>query len=102
MAERRVRFRDRKISETFLDFAAPFLHDLPADGPERVAREALQVAFTAWNAVIFADVLNDHRYIAQIRRLTADNPTAALVVEQLITRKRAQFADDERMIGNGK
>lgn len=53
----------------------------------------------AWNAVIFADVLNDHRYLDQIRSLTAAQPETALLVEQLIARKRALFADDERMIG---
>src|ERR1039458_2467506 len=71
MAKRRVRkFPNRKISETFLHFAAPLLHDLPSEAPERRAREALQVSFTAWNAVIFADVLNDHTHLNEVRRLT--------------------------------
>ena len=64
------------------------------------ARQALQVAFTVWNAVIFADVLSDHGYIDQIRHLTAGNPEAGLLVEQMIARKREFFADDERMIGD--
>src|ERR1035441_7876523 len=88
----------RKISETFLRFAAPILHDLPSEAPEDRAREALQVSFTAWNAVVFADVLNDHRYLNEIRRLTADKPESALLLEQLIARKRALFANDERLI----
>jgi hypothetical protein len=91
---------DRKISETFLRFAAPILHDLPSEAPEQRAREALRVSFTAWNAVVFADVLNDHRYLNEIRRLTADKPESALLLEQLIARKRALFADDERLIGS--
>ena len=91
---------DRKISETFLRFAAPILHDLPSEAPEDRAREALRVSFTAWNAVVFADVLNDHRYLDEIRRLTADKPETALLMEQLIARKRALFADDERLIGS--
>ena len=91
---------DLKISETFLRFAAPILHDLPSEAPEDRAREALQVSFTAWNAVVFADVLNDHRYLNEIRRLTADKPETALLMEQMIARKRALFADDARLIGN--
>jgi hypothetical protein len=91
---------DRKISETLLRFAAPLLHDLPSEAPEHRAREALRVSFTAWNAVVFADVLNDHRYLDAIRRLVADKPETALLMEQLIARKRALFADDERLIGN--
>jgi hypothetical protein len=91
---------DQKISETFLRFAAPILHDLPSEAPEDRAREALRVSFTAWNAVVFADVLNDHRYLDEIRRLTADKPETALLMEQLIARKRGLFADDERLIGS--
>ena len=58
------------------------------------------MSFTAWNAVVFADVLDDHRYLDEIRRLTADKPETALLMEQLIARKRALFADDERLIGS--
>ena len=95
-----LRFPDRKISETFLDFAGPTIQDLPSEAPEDRARQLLQVCFTVWNAVIFADVLNDHGYIDQIRHLTAGNPEAGLLVEQMIARKRELFADDERMIGD--
>lgn len=96
----RTAYPNRKISGTFLDFAAPVLDDLPSEAPEHGAREALQVCFTAWNAVVFADVLNDRQYLDEIRRLTADNPKAAMLMEQLIARKRALFADDERLIGS--
>jgi hypothetical protein len=95
----RTAYPNRKISETFLHFAAPLLDDLPSEAPERGAQQALEVCFTAWNAVVFADVLNDHRHLQEIRRLTANNPEAAVLIEQLIARKRAFFADDERMIG---
>ena len=95
----RLAYPNRKISETFLHFAAPLLHDLPSEAPEDRAQVALKLSFTAWNAVIFADVLNDHRHLDEIRRLLADKPEAALLMEQLIARKRALFADDGRMIG---
>ena len=67
---------------------------------EHQAREALQVAFTVWNAVIFADVLNNHRYLDDVRRLTAEKRGIGLLIEDLVARKRALFADDERLIGN--
>src|ERR1700689_2651914 len=97
--ERRAAYPNRKISETFLDFAAPMLDDLPSEAPEQRAKKVLEVSFTAWNAVVFADVLNDHRHLDEIRRLTAVKPETALLMEQLIARKRALFADDERLIG---
>ena len=89
----------RKISETFLDFAAPLLYDLPSEEPEHKARQILSICFTAWNAVIFADVLNENKYLEQIRRLTADKPETAHLIQQMIARKRAHFAHDERLIG---
>jgi hypothetical protein len=100
MARRTARsILDRKISETFLDFASPVLHDLPSEALEDRIRDALQVSYTAWNAVIFADVLNDHWHLSEVRRLTADKPEAALLIEKMISRKRALFAHDERLIG---
>jgi hypothetical protein len=99
VARRTVRHRDREISETFLQFAAPILH-LSSEAREHQDRAALEVAFTVWNAVIFADVLNDHRHLDEVRRLTVDKPEVGPHIEELIARKRALFADDERMIGN--
>lgn len=95
-------FPNRKISETFQQFAVPLLHTLRSDAPERQIREALAVAYTAWNAVIFADVLNDNRYIDEARRLTTNTGGPAMLIEQMIARKRGQFADDTRLIGNWK
>jgi hypothetical protein len=95
----RPAFPNRKISETFLHFAAPLLNELPGEAPEHEVRVALNLSFTIWNAVIFADVLNNHRHLNEIRRLTADRPETVLLMDQLIARKRALFAGDERMIG---
>src|SRR5215469_7332561 len=95
-------FPDRKISETFLQFAAPLLHTLQSEAPERQIRKALEVAYTAWNAVIFADVLNNNRYIDEARRLTANAGGPAMLMEQMFARKRELFADDTRLIGNWK
>ncbi len=95
-------YPNRKISETFLDFAAPILQDLPPKERELLMQKALEVAVTVWNSVVFADVLNDHHYLAETRRLIANKPEAALHIEQLIARKREFFGDDDRMIGNWK
>jgi hypothetical protein len=97
--DRRAAYPNRKISETFLRFASPLLDNLPSEAPELRAQRTLEVCFTAWNAVVFADVLNNHRYLDEIRRHTAEKPETAPLIEQLIARKRALFADDERMIG---
>ena len=101
MAKRKTRsVPDRKISETFLDFTAPLLQGIPSESLERGVQKALEVAFTAWNAVIFADVLDNHSHIDHIRRLTAGEPMVAVIMEQMIARKRALFPDDWRLIGD--
>ena len=98
--DRAQAFPDRKISETFLDFAAPLMQDLPGEAPDREIREVLKVAYTVWNAVIFADVLNNNRYIDWVRRLAANEAGPAMLMEQMIARKRELFADDARLIGD--
>jgi hypothetical protein len=100
MANRMARFPNRKISETILDFAGLTPDALPSKAPERRAQEALTVACTVWNAVVFADVLNDPRHLEDVRRRIAGTPQGAVLVEQLIARKRALYADDERLIGD--
>ena len=99
MAKRALKFPDRKISETFLHFAEPLLQDLRPEAPERDADRALQIAYTVWNAVIFADVLKNHSHLNEVRRLIAATTQGTTLVEQLIARKRALFGDDERLIG---
>jgi len=94
----RTPFADRKISETFLSFAEPLLQDLPTEGLVQRVDKVLMVAYTVWNAVVIADVLGDDWYLADVRRRLARTPSITLV-ETLISRKRAFFGDDARIIG---
>lgn len=100
MADQTAKFPNRKISETLLDFARLTPDSLPVDAPERRAQELLTIACTVWNAVVFADVVNDHRHLDDVRRRIAGITQGAVLVEQLVARKRTLFADDERLIGN--
>lgn len=100
--KRTLPFPDRKISETFLDFAEPLLD---AHGPRATAAEmeqSLQLAFTIWNAVVYEDAANNRRFIDSVRKLTAHERELAALVEQLITRKRRLFGDDHRLVGEYK
>ena len=102
MDNRVPKFPDRKISETLLHFARVTPESLPTEVPERRAREALTVASTVWNAVIFADVLNDDQHLNEVfdAFFVGTSRGGGALVEQLIARKRTMFADDERLIGN--
>ena len=100
--KKRSRFPERKISETFLDFASPLL-ELAAPGVAKEdVEEAFRIAFTTWNAVVFDAVDGDDRFVSKLRELTADDPVSTALLEQMLSRKRREFADDERVIGDYK
>jgi hypothetical protein len=46
-------FPARKISVTFLEFAAPLLGPLGEAATNPEMEQAIEIAFTVWNAVVF-------------------------------------------------
>ena len=98
--EPREQCPDRKISETFLDFASPLLSVLPTGAAKGEYEEVLEIAFVVWNAVVYADAVGDDAHIKEIRRLMRDDGTLRLITEELIARKRALFGDDHRLVGD--
>ncbi len=56
----------RKISETFLDFAAPLLSTIPRGAGKWQYENILKIAFVVWNAVVYADATNDDRHLSGI------------------------------------
>jgi len=85
-------------SETFLDFAAPLLGE-PGGATKDQLEEVLKVGFTVWNSVVFDTVNGNTECVATLRKLTAVDPISAALTEQMISRKRAVFPDDHRLIG---
>ena len=98
-ATTREKFANRKISETFLDFAAPLLDPLGAEATEPEKESALKIAFTVWNAVVFAAVDPSSGWLDQVRDLAGHDPRVRALVEQLIARKQQLFGNDHRLIG---
>ena len=92
-------FPDRKISETFLDFASPLLNAMPDNAGEREFESVLKLAFTVWNAVVLADAAGEEKHLSEMRKLLSRDPVSRSLVEQMIVRKRTQFGDDHRLIG---
>jgi hypothetical protein len=101
MARSRARepFSTRKISETFLDFAEPLLAPLGAEATEAEMEQALQIAFTVWNAVVFDAADRSGRWVGQVRTFADRDPRIRAIVDQLISRKQRLFGDDHRLIG---
>ena len=98
-AKTREKVSNRKISETFLDFAAPLLDPLGAEATEHEMENALKIAFTVWNAVVFDAVNRSSRWGDQVRDLAGHDPRVRALVEQLVARKQSLFGNDHRLIG---
>lgn len=98
-AKTRTKFSNRKISETFLDFAEPLLAPLGAEATEHEMENALKIAFTVWNAVVFDAVDRSSCWVDQLRDLAGPDPRVRAVVEQLVARKQSLFGNDHRLIG---
>lgn len=105
MASRKIKkltFPDRKISETFLDFASPLLEAEGRNPTKHEAEQVLKVAFTVWNSVVLDSVNGNTKYTEKLRQLTSDDPLSAALVEKMISRKQDIFSDDHRLIGEYK
>ena len=92
-------FPDRKISETFLDFAAPLLEPLGPEPTQEQFEQALKLAFVVWNGVVYDTVNGNDHYLSEIRRLIAQVPQGKAMLDHMVTRKQERFADDHRLIG---
>ena len=96
----RINIPDRKISETFLEFAEPLLVPLGPGTTEHEMNQALQIAFTVWNAVVYETANGDTQYLNMLQDLTAGQPEVVALVNHLIERKRHQFGNDHRLVGD--
>ena len=99
---RQVTFPDRKISETFLDFADPLLAPLGPRATVKQMEQALKIAFTVWNGVVYDKVNGNTHFLDMMRNQTRHNREVAALVERLIVRKRKRFGDDDRLVGKFK
>jgi len=97
-----LKFPDRKISDTFLQFAEPLLDAVGPNGTEAQMEQPLMIAWTVWNAVVYADAGENKQMLDKVRASMAHAPQLKGFVEFLIDRKRMVFGDDHRLIGEYK
>jgi len=98
----RLNFPDRKISDTFLQFAEPLLDAFGPNVTEARMEQPLKIAWTVWNAVVYADVAKKGRTLDLLRSSMERDVESKELVEALIERKRTVFGDDDRLIGEYK
>lgn len=89
----------KKISETFLRFAAPVLSTMPEGAPPSEIENVLRVPYLIWNALVFDHANGTDNYLTRVRETIAQSRVGVAITEDLIERKRRLFADDNLLIG---
>jgi hypothetical protein len=93
-------FPERKISETFMEFAEPLLGSADEAPTKEQLETVLKIAFTIWNAVVLDAVSGNSQYVNEIRKYLSGHVMQAALVEQMISRKQTMFGNDHWMIGD--
>lgn len=89
----------RKVSETFLAFAAPLLATMPADASDAALTRVLSLASAVWNALVLDAGHGDGQHLARLREAVQHAPGGVTLLNQLVERKRTLFAQDTYGIG---
>ena len=90
--------RRKKISETFLRFAAPILSTMPEEAAPSEIESVLRVPCAISNALVFDHATGTQDYVTRVRETLAHSPAGTAVAEHLIDRKRRPFRDDNLLI----
>jgi len=99
MKKKKLKFPNRKISETLLDFSSPLLDALGKGATKYQVEKVFEIAYTVWNAIVLDTVKDSSEHISMLRQTIEGDPMASELIEQFISRKKAMFADDLRLIG---
>ncbi len=94
---------ERKISETILDFGAPFLSTFPTDLQMETLHDVFQIVILIWNAHVMATpVWEDPSFLRELES-RAKSPGAPLqlgdICGYLSTRWHEKFSHDPRAVG---
>ena len=96
---KKLKFPDRKISDTLLLFAEPLTTALGPNPIESQFRDVLALSWLMWNAVVYADVAMNAESLDGLHRTMRSVPEAAKTLDAMIDRKRNLFGNDQRLIG---
>ena len=99
MRNKKLKYPNKKISETFLDFSSPLLDALGKGATKHQVEKVLKITYTVWNAIVLDTVKDISEHISVLRQTIEGDPMTSELIEQLISRKKARFANDLRLIG---
>ena len=90
----------RKVSEIFLEYAAPMLTDAPSKVSRPNMQEMLDVLASIWNAVVIDEWNDNDAFVTEMRqRLAAEPQLGAAVFEPFLERKRELFGEHKWAVG---
>ena len=99
MKKRHLKFPNRKISETFLEFSSPLLDAIGQAATKDQVEKVLQITYSVWNSIVLDTSSGFQKNISMLRETIKGDQMASAMIEQLISRKMELYADDLRLIG---
>jgi hypothetical protein len=99
MNEKQPEFPSNKISATFLEFLDPVLEVMNDPEDEQEMENILMLGCIVWNAVVYADAVDDDMHLAALDEVMTREPHTRPLIGRLIERKRAEYPRDQRLIG---
>ena len=99
MKNRHLKFPNRKISETFLEFSSPLLDSIGQAATKDQVEKVLQITYSVWNSIVLDTSSGCEKNISTLRETAKGDQMASAMIEQLISRKMELYADDLRLIG---
>ncbi len=77
----------------------PLLAENGKGATKQQFEKALRITYSVWNAVNFDTIRGDTKYVTKLRQTMEKDLLGRALIEQLIARKRNEFGDDLRIIG---
>ena len=99
MKKKHLKFPNRKISETFLEFSSPLLDAIGQAATKDQVEKVLQITYSVWNSMVLDTARGSEKNISILRETIKGDQMASSMIEQLISRKMELYADDLRLIG---
>jgi hypothetical protein len=99
MKKKHLKFPNRKISETFLEFSSPLLDSIGQAETKDQVEKVLQITYSVWNSIVLDTSSGCEKNISMLREAIKGDQMVSAMIEQLISRKMELYADDLRIIG---
>lgn len=91
-------FPTRKISETLIDFAQPFLVHVDKTTSQETIQQGFHIAVTIWNVVVLDKVNGNSDLQNLMRKQLGERWQSDPLINTLVNRRLKEFSDDMRLV----